>query len=1058
MNETSVPRTDLPPATLEIDSYDLPPSITLAYETQKNLKTLYPWQRDCLHCHPKVLKGKKNLIYCAPTSGGKTLVAELLMLRAVSLLGRGPALLILPYVSIVSEKEHDLKVLCQPAGLTVRAFFGGSQEKITDPFDIGICTIEKANFLINLFVEERQLGKLSMVVVDELHLLADSSRGYLVEVILAKLLYMAPRVQLVGMSATMPNNVPQIAEWLKAVLYVSSYRPVTLQEMVCCWRNVGPKQQVDVNNIIKAPDGGAGRATGEVGRGEQNQMNTKSRKLLDEKGEVLRDFAQTYDNDNECLFAAVMEVFAENHSSLVFCKSRAACEETARLISSRLPVRVDSDNGREVVFLPHQPNVALEFSVPRGVAYHHAGLCKDDRLLIERLYRAGRIKVLCATSTLAAGVNLPARRVIFRGTGIGREQLSIAQYKQMSGRAGRKGESEVGESIILTDNLAKALALMNAPMTPLRSCMDEGGLRRLILDMLCVRSTTGCDDGLIELADCTFLVHAQKPMGLEARPPGAGVDKRKKKRRKENHDAEQQGVVGSSGKSAPAGGGCGAAAALQGQANGKTPQTPGGPHQAKNQAKEQHVDVAVAHPDLNNAMAYLLSNEVHPALVEMDGLTKRYSASKLGQAIVAAGLTIEAGLQTYENLRQASQRLLLETELHICYLCTPLQSINTAKEKSFLDQMAAEKAKVTTALAASENGKDPDAAREAIAKSNPVLAGQMRMREEAKRLEAAQVISNPDWRMYEKIMRSLSAEEERVATLVGVHADLVNGAALQKGSRHPQVYRFYAAYLLCILRSGQIPLDRIAGPRGHFKQMSVPELEQLQLSCVTYCFQLQTFCAKLRWEHLETLIREFAQRLDFGNDPHLVPLMEIEGMSHSLAKLCYDDGFNTCAKIAAADDGTLLKVMRRNLGEGQLSTSLTLEHAAGLRVTAGEVAKLQKTARMKATKEEKAKLRNTNRKKEAATAWNAGAGAQFGGGAAGKFGVGIYGKGGGNGFGGAGGGFLGAGKGAAGSFGHIGNYGFGQKSYGGPHPQQAAGLITKPAVFKPRLNLRPRQF
>lgn len=97
---------------LSLDAYDLSRPILEVY-AQKKLTQLYPWQRDCLFARG-ALSGGKNLVYCAPTSGGKTLVSELLMLRRVPQLG--PALFILPFVSIVNEKERHLKDLVQFVG------------------------------------------------------------------------------------------------------------------------------------------------------------------------------------------------------------------------------------------------------------------------------------------------------------------------------------------------------------------------------------------------------------------------------------------------------------------------------------------------------------------------------------------------------------------------------------------------------------------------------------------------------------------------------------------------------------------------------------------------------------------------------------------------------------------------------------------------------------------------------------------------------------------------------------------------------------------------------
>lgn len=137
----------------------------------------------------KVLEGK-NLVYSAPTSAGKTLVAEILMLKRVLELGR-KAIMILPYVSVAREKVYSLQNIFGEAGVRVEGFMGCSNPAGGfKAVDIAICTIEKANSLINRMLEEDTLQDLGTLVVDELHLIGDSSRGYLLELLLTKIIYM----------------------------------------------------------------------------------------------------------------------------------------------------------------------------------------------------------------------------------------------------------------------------------------------------------------------------------------------------------------------------------------------------------------------------------------------------------------------------------------------------------------------------------------------------------------------------------------------------------------------------------------------------------------------------------------------------------------------------------------------------------------------------------------------------------------------------------------------------------------------------------------------------
>jgi DNA polymerase theta len=105
-----------------------------------------------------------------------------------------------------------------------------------------------------------------------------------------------------------------------------------------------------------------------------------------------------------------------------------------------------------------------------GIAFHHGGLTLDEREVIETSYRHGHIDILCATSTLAAGVNLPAKRVILDGMMLGIDMISVASYKQMSGRAGRAGQDDMGEAILMVkkDEEQKAIKLMTEPLRPLQ--------------------------------------------------------------------------------------------------------------------------------------------------------------------------------------------------------------------------------------------------------------------------------------------------------------------------------------------------------------------------------------------------------------------------------------------------------------------------------------------------------------------------------------------------------------------------------------------------------------
>ena len=128
----------------------------------------------------------------------------------------------------------------------------------------------------------------------------------------------------------------------------------------------------------------------------------------------------------------------------------------------------------------------LKLTIPFGIAYHHSDLTKDEREIIEKGFREASLFVLCATSTLSTGINLPAKAVIFKEPRIGINELDAAKYKQMSGRAGRTGFDSEGDSIMIckNDELALVENLMKPFMCELKSALTGCRLMRSILEII----------------------------------------------------------------------------------------------------------------------------------------------------------------------------------------------------------------------------------------------------------------------------------------------------------------------------------------------------------------------------------------------------------------------------------------------------------------------------------------------------------------------------------------------------------------------------------------------
>ena len=208
------------------------PTYQLPYRLVSNFASLgvnliYEWQSRCL-TQSGLLEGRDNLIYTAPTGGGKSLVADVLMLKRIIQNSRSKAIVVLPFVALVQEKlrwyrklvEGVSKALGDPtaspapswkqphtSSIRVAGFFGGSRAMIKfADIDIAVCTIEKANSLVNSAIEEGYVDQLGTVIIDEFHMIDDEHRGYLIELMVTKLLCLnsgLASMQIIGMSATL---------------------------------------------------------------------------------------------------------------------------------------------------------------------------------------------------------------------------------------------------------------------------------------------------------------------------------------------------------------------------------------------------------------------------------------------------------------------------------------------------------------------------------------------------------------------------------------------------------------------------------------------------------------------------------------------------------------------------------------------------------------------------------------------------------------------------------------------------------------------------------------
>jgi helicase len=394
----------------------------------EGIEELYPPQAEAVEAG---VTAGENLVASVPTASGKTLVAELAMLSAVAGGGSetgdevagaasGKALYIVPLRALASEKAEEFEQFEQ-YGVSVGVSTGNyesSGEWLADQ-DIIVATSEKVDSLVRN--DAPWIEDLSCVVTDEVHLVDDGQRGPTLEVTLAKLRQLNPDLQTVALSATI-GNADELAAWLDAELVDSDWRPIELQK------------GVHYGQALHLEDGSQRRL--EVRSGEK------------ETAAIVRD---TLEDDG---------------STLVFVNSRRNAEAAARRLASTTEnALADAERDRLAEIAAEIRDVSdtetsddLADAVARGAAFHHAGLASDHRSLVEDAFRDRLLKVVCATPTLAAGVNTPSRRVIVRdwrrysGEAGGMQPLSVLEVHQMMGRAGRPGLDPYGEAVLLANS------------------------------------------------------------------------------------------------------------------------------------------------------------------------------------------------------------------------------------------------------------------------------------------------------------------------------------------------------------------------------------------------------------------------------------------------------------------------------------------------------------------------------------------------------------------------------------------------------------------------------
>ena len=370
---------------------------------------------------------QKSFLVCAPSGSGKTLIGEVCAVNNV-FQKFGKSIYLVPFKALATEKYVHFKKSYERFGVRTELSIGDydvDDDKL-EQADIVVTTYEKMDSILRNFYDKEWIFDISTIIIDEIHIIGESDRGPRLESLIVRLNEFLHNPQIIGLSATIAN--PEFFnDWLTSLgnqsnLIISDERPVPLHYRI----EVSQNKDSTLKKIIKATIKDGGQALIFLNRRKSTQMTAQNLKNL------------------------VKALISENE--LKICK--------------KIGDRLNKIKGR---------HNELKKVVKCGVAFHHAGLLPKERKFVEDAYRKHALKVICCTTTLSAGINVPARVVIVKdfkkyvtsghnirnfkgfyenGDGFSYfKAFSANEVFQMLGRAGRPGLDEVGYGIVLVKDV-----------------------------------------------------------------------------------------------------------------------------------------------------------------------------------------------------------------------------------------------------------------------------------------------------------------------------------------------------------------------------------------------------------------------------------------------------------------------------------------------------------------------------------------------------------------------------------------------------------------------------
>lgn len=624
----------------------------LTGQPQPRITSLRPWQRD-LFLRPEWKDEKKSAIVLVPTSGGKTLAADVAIAQQLAEDETSKIIYALPFVSLASEKTTEFRARFPE--YHVRPFYQNIGGPDFRRGSIAICTYEKVHSLLNCAIKDNYINQFKLVVIDEIHMIGENQRGAVIEAMIVKLLLLKPHVdiRIIGLTATLnKDDAIRISNWIGGFIYVCATRPSRIK------------------HYYKNRDG---------------QL------FLMEKG-VSKPITKikSIPEDTKHILNPIRNSLKQHPSStiLVFVNTRRQTIQVAKFLaeflhteSPDLPPLKPPDKRliSEREFLIQRLSRTetgldpyLGFCVKQGVAFHHAGMLLEERKMIEDAGRDSVISVIVATTTLSAGINIRSvsRVIIYDIYRMEQNRTRVliptAVYTQMAGRAGRD-ESQGGDVFILSqfdDDREKSDSLKLSQQS------IEDMEPHLLADGVADRFFLQClVSGLISPIGGTkmFVNTCLQSCIMNDRKKSKMIAEQIKSRLKKDSLIEPT-------------------ESDQNETMIKTDLNP--------ILCDSEQNKTIIKTDLNSTFCESEDSEFKDSIMienlsneEEDFDDETLKPTALGCAIAGSSMSIDEGLELKESIDKLQKNLCLKDEVHLLYLCVPPSAISLQSTPNYENEI-----------------------------------------------------------------------------------------------------------------------------------------------------------------------------------------------------------------------------------------------------------------------------------------------------------------------------------------------------------------------------------